>query len=377
MPRVMHVISGLMVGGAERSLLRLVSDSHGRVFEHAVVSLSLSGPMVGRFEAIGVEVIQLNLKKNPIGGFVRLFQLVRNRRPDVVQTWMYHSDLLGGIASRLAGNRKIIWGIRTTDVKANGGIAIRVLRSICAALSGFVPAVIVCAAKASKDAHAGVGYRDSRMIVIPNGFDFSQFRQDPLGRSSLREEHHIDDSQVVIGTLGRFDATKDPQNFVNAVGALAEGRPNLRFMMVGRGFDWANDELTAWIRQTGYADRFILLGERNDVPQCLGAMDIFCLSSRTEGFPNALAEAMAMCLPAVTTDVGDSSMLIGNTGLVVKKEDSQALAAALHSLLSMSADDRKVLGHAACERMRAEFSVHKMRSRFESVYEELIKEYEE
>jgi glycosyltransferase involved in cell wall biosynthesis len=362
-----------MVGGAEMALLRLVSGSQRGAYQHAIVSLSPGGPMVERFQSLGVEVIQLDFKKRPLATFVRLLGLLRKRRPHVVQTWMYHADLIGGIAARLVGNRNVIWGVRTTDVKANGGMSIRLLRSICAKLSAFLPGVIVCAAEASKHSHAAVGYDESRMAVVPNGFDFSVFNPDDAGRLQLRRACGIEESAIVVGTLGRFNPAKDPEGFVRAAGLLAKDWKNVRFLMVGRGFDWNNSELTQWIYATECAERFNLLGERSDVPTCLAAMDVFCLSSRTEGFPNALAEAMAMRLPFVTTDVGDAGMLAAETGLVVRKEAPKELASALHNLLAMNADQRRATGEAASRRVRDEFSLERMRRRFEQIYEEIIR----
>jgi glycosyltransferase involved in cell wall biosynthesis len=371
--KVLHVISGLKVGGAEMALLRLIVSSQGGSYQHSVVALSPGGGMLERFDECGIEVIQLDFKRRPISAFGRLFGLLRTLRPDVVQTWMYHADLLGGIAARLAGNSNVIWGVRTTDVNANGGAGIRALRRICAILSSYLPKIIVCAAEASRNSHVDVGYAENRMVVIPNGFDFSRFQIDETNRLQFREKVGFDNSMVVVGTLGRFNLAKDPENFVRAAGLVAKTWPNIRFMMVGRDFVQSNGELARWIKETGYSDRFVLLGERADVPACLAAMDIFCLTSRTEGFPNVLAEAMAMQLPTVTTDVGDAGVLVAQAGLVVPKEEPQALAAALNTVLTMNIKQRRALGHAASERVRNEFSLDQMRFRFESIYEALIK----
>jgi glycosyltransferase involved in cell wall biosynthesis len=143
--------------------------------------------------------------------------------------------------------------------------------------------------------------------------------------------------------------------------------------MVGRELDASNGQLQNWINETGHPNRFVLLGERSDVPACLAAMDIFCLSSRTEGFPNVVGEAMAMGLPCVVTDVGDAAMLVADTGVVVPKENSTALAAGLSQLLAMSSVERGQLGQRAKERIHREFSMDKARERFESLYVQLIK----
>lgn len=376
MPKVLHIISGMSVGGAEMALLRLVTCSAGGTYQHAVVSLSRGGGMLERFQSAGIEVTQLDLKKAPLRTLFYLFKLLRTSRPAVVQTWMYHADLVGGFVARLAGIRNVIWGVRTTDVSVNGGAGIRYLQKICAMFSRLLPERIVCAADASKESHIRIGYAADRMIVVPNGFDFSAFRRDEDRRKSLRAEHGIGDDAIVVGTLGRFHLAKDPENYVRAAALLAKTRPDVKYMMVGRDFVATNQELMGWIDESGCKERFILLGERSDVPLCLSAMDVFCLPSRTEGFPNALVEAMAMCLPAVTTDVGDARVLLKDAGRVVPKQDSEALAEALDHLLAMSSDSLHSLGNEASQRIRSEYGLDRMRSRFESVYEELIKNSE-
>lgn len=373
MPRVIHVISGLKVGGAETVLLRLIASSAGSPYTHTVVALTPGGGMRERFAAAGIDVLELDLKKHPVRDFVRLVKRIRSTRPHIVQTWMYHADLLGGIAACLAGVHNVIWGVRTTDVTAGGGRAIAMLRWLCARCSSRIPRVIVCAAEASLRSHAQVGYDASRMTVVPNGFDLGRLRADPDGRELLRAECGFGEGNLVIGTLGRFNAAKDPENFVRAAGLLAKEQADARFLMVGRDMTLNNDELGGWIAETGCPERFVMLGERSDVAVCLGAMDIFCLSSRTEGFPNVLAEAMAMGLPCVTTDVGDAAMLLGGTGVVVPPEDSGALAGGMRMVAELLETERRRFGEQASDRVRAEFSVERMRNRFEAIYNTIDK----
>lgn len=149
MPLVLHVISGLKVAGAEMVLYRLIVNSRGGKFTHAVIALHPEGAMRQRFIDAGIEIVVLDFKRSPVFIFYRLISIMCRRRPDIVQTWMYHADLLGGLAARLAGNRNVIWGVRTTDVAAGGKRATLLLRKVCAWLSGWLPHTMVCAADAS------------------------------------------------------------------------------------------------------------------------------------------------------------------------------------------------------------------------------------
>jgi glycosyltransferase involved in cell wall biosynthesis len=318
----------------------------------------------------GVDVLALNMKSvaDVPAALWKLRQIIKERDPDIVQTWMYHADLMGGIAARLAGHRRIIWGIRTTDIMKGTARSTAYVRRICAALSSRIPWAIVCVANAARDAHVAIGYDRSRIVIIPNGFDVESFRPRPDARTEIRAQFGWTENEIVIGCVARFNHYKDQGNFVRAAGEVAERCSNVRFLMVGAGVDTSNEELMGWIRDTRHADRFGLLGERNDVPLCLAAMDVYCLPSRSEAFPNVVGEAMASRLPCVVTNVGDTAMLVGDTGLVVPKEDSRLLAEALTRLVTMTAEERAAIGMRAHARISETFSLASARRRFEELY---------
>lgn len=373
--RILHIIIGLNVGGAELMLRRLIESHHDNPgYRHAVISLTDISKVGLQLKAQGIEVRALGMRSSLNIPLIlwRLMRLIRDANPDIVQTWMYHADLLGGLAARLVGNQHVIWGIRTTDVRAGGSRVTAVVRWVCAWLSYWVPHTIVCAAEASRQVHVAIGYDVARMKVVHNGFDILQLVATKQQRECLREQFSIQEEDLVIGSVGRFNPVKDQENFVKAAGILVKLYSNVRFMMVGRDLDTNNTELNRWISETGHADRFVLLGERSDVPACLSAMDIFCLHSRTEGFPNGLGEAMAMGLPSVVTDVGDATLLLGKCGIVVSKEDPTALAQGLKELMSLSPADRTLLGHKARQRIHDEFTLVRARERFEAIYDEVL-----
>lgn len=371
---ISHVIIGLNVGGAELMLMRLIESqlSQGK-FLCNVISLTDLGSIGAQLQAMGVHVRCLNMKSalDAPRVLLQLRTIFVRQKPNIVQTWMYHADLLGGLAGFMAGVKGIIWGIRTTEVKGAAWGSTALIRKVCALLSRFVPQFIVCAAEASRTTHIGVGYDASRMIVIPNGFGLDRFVPMENARADLRSKCGFSEASVVVGYLGRFHSDKDQANFVRAAGMAATIHPNVVFLMVGRELDIANVELQRWINESGHSGRFVLLGQRSDVPVCLSAMDLFCLSSRTEGFPNVVGEAMAMGLPCVVTDVGDAAMVVSDTGVVVPKEDSAALAKGLSQLLEISATERNQLGQKAKLRIHAEFSMVRTSERFAALYDQM------
>jgi len=375
--RIIHIIGSLEGGGAERMLKRLVeSHANDPRFQHHVVSLANKGELGDGLRGRGVEVLTLDarsLMDVPLV-LMRLRSYIRERQPCIVQTWMYHADLLGGLAARLAGERRVIWGIRCTDVKQGTSRLTGAVQRLCAWLSHSVPQVIVCNAEAARKAHEAIGYDRERMLVIHNGFELDVLRSGASQRDEFRVRQGWSEREIVIGCIGRFNAYKHYENFVRAAGLVADQFASVRFVMVGKGLETRNGTLVKWLEGSGHRDRFHLLGERSDVPACLAAMDIFCLSSRSEGFPNVVGEAMAAGLPCVVTDVGDAAFMVGATGLVVPKEDSIALAAALSQLVTMTRDERRSLGRRAQERASAEFTMTRARERFEAVYRELAED---
>lgn len=340
---------------------------------HVVVSLKSKGKLGPLLEANGVKVFALHMNgalSVPFA-FYRLWMLVLQSKPDLIQTWMVHSDLLGGLVGRLAGVRSVIWGVRTTDYSVEP-LSTRLVRWVCARLSFVLPSRIVCAAHASLINSYEAGYAAGKLMVIHNGFNILELSKSLGAGQSIRQTVGIDPGTCVVGCLGRFNPAKDHANFVTAAALLACRFSHVRFLMVGRGLDAGNPELIKLIEATGFAERFVLLGERSDPAACLDAMDVFVLSSCTEGFPNVLGEAMAMGVPCVSTDVGDAELLMGSREWLVTARDSKALADKLTNLLSLPLEDRQRLGAYARSRMEQSFSMTATAQQFMTLYTNLI-----
>ncbi|HEY9271117.1 glycosyltransferase family 4 protein, partial [Achromobacter sp.] len=335
--RVLHIITGLGQGGAESVLFRLATYPEADV-EHVVVSLTDEGIYGARLRAAGIAVHALGMKRGRVslGGFMALRSLIVAARPDAVQTWMYHADLIGGLAARLAGVRAIVWGIRNSGehLERSSRSARMVLRA-CALLSGRIPKAIVCAAQKSAERHADKGYARERMVVIANGYDLSRYAPDGEARVRVRAQWGLPEDVPAIGCVARWDPLKDHANLLRAVAALVrDGRDaGLRCVLIGRGMDTDNAELAALIDRLGLRDRVVLAGPSDDVPGAMNGLDLHVLSSCAEGFPNVVAEAMACGVYCVVTDVGDAAFIVGDTGVVVPPEQSEALARGIETAL--------------------------------------------
>jgi glycosyltransferase involved in cell wall biosynthesis len=371
--KIVHVIVGLDNGGAELFLLRLVQSSCA-ANDYMIVSLTGLGANGEKFLSAGIPVISLNLRN--IVGLVKspfkLYHLLRNFKPDIVQTWMVHSDLIGGFFALIARVPIIIWGVRTTDYSVESS-STRLLRYLASKLSFFIPDKIVCAANAACFDAINFGYDSSKCLVIQNGFDDKSLSNFLGSGVSIRNSILANDKTVLVGCLGRYNPAKDHANFVAAAGLIAARFPQVLFLMVGRGLEARNFELMQLIKATGVPDRFVLLGERTDPAACLDAMDVFVLSSCTEGFPNVLGEAMAMGLPCVSTDVGDAALLMGSREWLVRARDSKALADKVSELLTLPEEQRERLGAQARQRVAGAFSMNASTQKFMSLYTSLVK----
>ncbi|WP_238923054.1 glycosyltransferase family 4 protein [Achromobacter ruhlandii] len=363
--RVVHVITGLGQGGAESVLWRLATFP-GQEVEHIVVSLTDDGIYGERLRAAGVTVHALGMPRGRItlGGFMALRRLIAGARPDAVQTWMYHADLIGGLAARLAGVRAVAWGIRNSGahLERSSRSARMVLRA-CALLSGVLPGAIVCAAQDAAERHAAKGYRRDRMVVISNGYDLSRYAPDAATRARVRAQWGLDGDVPVIGCVARWDPLKDHANLLRAVAALVrDGRDaGLRCVLVGRGMTIDNPELMGLVDKLGLRERLVLAGPSDDVPAVMNGLDLHVLSSCAEGFPNVVAEAMACGVYCVVTDVGDAAYIVGDAGVVVPPEQPEALARGIETALrDVASRGQGRAGEAGRARVLANFDLARM-----------------
>ncbi len=366
--KVFHVIVGLDTGGAEGMLFRLVQKRQN--VDHVVVSLTDIGVFGRRLIEQGVEVHALGMKgffslPRVFWSLVRFF---RSKKPDAVQTWMYHADLLGGLACWCAGLRNLYWGIRNTHVPNGRFSSTRFVIWLCALLSWVLPKKIICCAHASKEFHVSIGYCPNKMVVIPNGFDFNKYRATNGQKKRLRHALGFVDKDIVIGTVGRFDYLKDYKNFVEASAIVANSNERVKFLLVGRRVNERNRQLMGWIEETQCMERYKLLGERDDVPDLLSVMDVFCLASRAEGFPNVVAEAMAVGVPGVVTDVGDAAIMVENTFSVVPPENSGLLATAMSDIVNSSKITRNRISEQARLLVKKKYALVNIVSDYELLY---------
>jgi glycosyltransferase involved in cell wall biosynthesis len=378
--RILHISTALNLGGAETMLYRLLQASDP-AHSHHVVSLIDVGLNGRKIQQLGVDVRALGMRRAPSPAkLVELARMISEIKPDVIQTWMYHADLIGGVAARLAGRAPVAWGIHNSTLDpATTHRTTRLVVAASARLSRVVPDAIVCVSRAAQALHVAKGYDARRFVLIPNGFDVSQFRPDEAERRAVRRELGLEDDHVVIGMVARVCPQKDHANFIRAAIALARRRPEARFLLCGGpGVEGAmaatpeNAELVGPLREAGLLDRFLLVGQRDDVPRLMRALDVGALSSAYgEAFPLAVGEAMACGVPCVVTDVGDSAFLVADTGRVVPARDPDALAGAWEELLLLGPEGRRRLGQRARARVEEHFTLPRVAAQYAALWSRL------
>ena len=362
-PAVLHVITDLHTGGAESMMTSLILSRNAQEGQSVVVSLLDGGSFARILDRAGITVFELGMKPGwaillSFSALFKLIRLIRRLQPDVIQSWMYHADLLALLAWILSGRRKrtrLYWGVRcsnmdTSQYKKTLRAAIRA----CALLSPL-PTAIIANSVAGRDAHRRLGYRPKRFPAIDNGFNLTRFTASPERRRRIREQLGISENATIIALVARVDHMKDHAGFLAAFNKVSGAEA----LLVGRGTENLPDR-----------PGLHRLGQRSDVPDLLSACDIIVSSSAFgEGFSNALAEGMATELAPIATDVGDAQRIIGDTGIVVPPRDPIALAHAIQELID-DPELRLNLGRKARKRVEKHFSLERTLEAFEAIYTE-------
>jgi glycosyltransferase involved in cell wall biosynthesis len=373
--KVVNIITGLSPGGAEIMLLKLLERIDRNHFSPHVISLTTKGKIGPRIEELGIPVEDLKMGYNYLllGNFIKLIFRLRKLRPDVIHTWMYHADLLGGLAAIFAGITKIAWGIRhgNFSLKYNKFSTLMIARA-CGLISRWIPRKIISCSKLAGELHVNIGYDNQKMIIIPNGFDVQRFQPEPQARNAVRQELELSPEVPLVGMIARYHPQKNFRGFCQAAGLIHKQLPNVHFLLAGTDVDKSNDELRKSLDLFGVWEVTHLLSRQENIPRLMSALDVLASTSYSEGFSNVLGEAMACCVPCVVTDVGDSAEIVKNTGRIVKSGDMNGLAKGVLEVLAMSKSVRQDLGQHARDKIILKYEIGKVVSRYEAFYDSML-----
>ena len=366
--RITFITTSLDPGGAETALVALALGLTALGAQTSVIALRGSGRLAERLRTGGTSVATLDAGSaaEALIALPRVPLELRRFRPEVVQGWMYHGNLVAS-AVRPFRRCRLYWGIRQTlgALDRESPATNRLIR-FEARLSNWPDGIIYNSMRARRD-HEDVGYSAAKGMVVPNGFDTELLRPNAEARTRLRGQLGLADDVILVGHLARYHPVKDHATFLHAASGMSE--PRARFVMAGRGVDASNAELTGLIERLGLKGRVTLLGEADEVHAVLTCLDVLCVSSRSEAFPNVIGEAMSCGVPCVTTDVGDAAQIVGDTGRVVPVGDPARLAESLRAIAQMGTEARIRLGQAARQRIVELYALGSMIRQYQRIYE--------
>ena len=362
----------LSLGGAESAMYRLILNSHSH--SHTVICLNNVGPYEAMYQEIDVPVVVLNMKSNrvPILILIQLYREIKRIDPDVVQAWMYHGNLIGGVVARLAGVGRVIWGIRLSN-PLNGQIkkSTRFVNHLSAKFGASVPDLIIsCATKATYE-HIKMGYPSRKFATIHNGYDTEILKYNEQDRDTYRNLWGVKFSTTVFGIVARWHPQKDHRTLIKALKKLSEiPCGDWKCVFIGTGLTEDNSDLMRLILDFDLEDKCILQGEMIDIKGVFSALDVNVLTSKDEGFPNVIAEAMACGVPCISTDVGDAKLIIADTGWVVPVGEPESIKEALIASTESKANQHEWLERKNQCRARIvdQFGIRRMVSKFEHVW---------
>ncbi len=336
--KIIHIITNLEDGGAEGVLNRIIYNTHKK-YNHKVVSLMGYGKYGHQIEEMGVEVKCLEFKRGffSIAGFFKLLVFLRRNKSDILQTWMYHSDLIGGIAGLLTGHKKIIWNVRG-DGKGliNKKYSSKIVLYLCSKLSHSLPQNIITCSYVAKINHINYGYKNN-FNVISNGFDPKKFVDSFTNRNKIRQTLNVGEDDILIGTIARFSEQKNHKHIILSLKGYIKYKKNIKVVFIGMGIK-NNKFIINLLKKHDLIKFFILLDSKKNINEYMNALDIHILASKFgEGFPNVVAETMLCKIPSICTDVGDAKFILGNQGWLVKNEDSYSLLRALKNAIKLKA----------------------------------------
>jgi glycosyltransferase involved in cell wall biosynthesis len=375
MLRILFLMRSLEIGGAERQLVELVRNIDHTRFEIQVVTFYNGGALRPLLEDLpGVKVTSLGKASrwDLISFFRNLLGVIRTYRPHVIQSFLDVPNSFNVLAGKLTGT-KVILGASASfvDFSRYDWTAVLVYKT-GAFLSHFADQIIANS-NAGEKYNVEHGYSAKNICVIHNGIDTRTFHSDKTAGNRMRTKWGLSADEKVIGIVGRIDPMKDHSTFLHAAVQVFQQFPNSRFVCIGRGPQDYRDEMQKLSASLLAKGKVLWISdcEDADLPAAYNAFDLLVSSSYGEGLPVVLGEGMSSGIPCVVTDVGDSALAVGETGLAVPPKNPGALADAICQILEMPEQERNNLGQKARQRVLDYFSIEKMAAAYQAAFETL------
>jgi glycosyltransferase involved in cell wall biosynthesis len=335
--KILFLSRQLNIGGAERQLVTLANELAARGHEIVIASYYPGGALSEMIDPRRIKVISYE-KKSRWDLFTLLFKtlkIVRDEQPTVLHGWMHTQNVVATVAKVLNPKVTMVWAVRASNLEEHLDWAEKLTIWLQARLSSFATRITVNSMAGLEYAAKG-GLPREKMMFVPNGIDTNTFYPNDEERRRVRAQWNLGDDVKIVGNISRFDPIKNHKMFLKAAAGVAAGRPDVRFVCVGHGKESYLQELKQLARTLGLDGKVHWIQAQSEVRAVYNAIDVFCSSSVSEGFPNVIGEAMACGRHCVVTDVGDSALVVGDTGIVVPSDNAQAMSAGLLDRINAS-----------------------------------------
>ncbi len=354
----LFLIRSLDHGGSQRQLVELLKGMSKRNTSLALVTFYEGGAFQRDLEGADVPIYSLDKKRrwDILTPLYRLLKLVRRLRPVGLHGYLSAANVLTVVAKVFWPRLKIVWAVRASNMELwRYGRLHRVLFWLECKLSRFAD-LIIANSQSGRDYAVAHGFPENKMVIVHNGIDVQKFCPDQAKGADVRFRMGIHTGDTLIGLVGRLDPMKGHETFLRAASLFEKERPGVRFVCAGEGQNPYKARLQRFSEKLGMRRRVLWLEAFDPIEHLYNALDMLTSSSSYgEGFPNVIAEAMACGITCVATDVGDSKVVIGNTGFIVSPRDPEALVSAWRRFCDLEASARASRGKAARERIIQNF----------------------
>ena len=370
--KVIHVINSLNKGGAEGNLYRLCKyqkKKYGHKINIIILTLIDNGFYEIHMKKLGIKILTLGLKKNDsVFEIIKKFWIFRKiivkLQPDVIQSWMYHSNLISSF-SPIQFRRKIIWNIRHTKLRINFSKKMTIIISfICGILSWIVPKkIIYCSTQSSNFHEKNHFYSKYKTKFIENGFSDKSFFFSFEKRQFFRRKYKLNDNDIILGFAGRYTKEKNIKSLLIAFSKIKKKYDNVYLFLAGKDINNQNTEIQFIRTKYNIDKRIFLLDEQKNLLDFYNGIDLFLLTSHTESFPNVLAESMLCETPVLTSNVGNASNIVGECGFIMDSNSFDSIFFHLNKTIKILVNDKKkwnLLKKKCRLKIKKDYSLEKM-----------------
>ncbi len=330
---ILFICNSLDLGGAEKIMYEIIKDI--TLYKKEIICLTGKGYYSKLLENEGIKITYCNLQKN-LFDFLKIFKIYRfilNKKPKVIHSFLYHSDVIASILGKLTFTKKIIWSVHHDFIKSDNTFLRNMQVRFLSIISNFLPNKIIYCSKESLENHVKIGYSKNKSIVINNGICTKKFNPRKRNYFKIRKLLGIKKDSFLIGHIARFHPDKGHNILLKSLKLLKQGNENFICLMIGTNVDKKNIKLNKKIKNNNLEDNIILYGETKFPQNLINAFDINIISSISESSSLVLLEAMASGVPTLSTNVGEIRKIIGKSGWIVKNKSSKELAEKLKFII--------------------------------------------